>query len=586
MLVSDKATQQATGHVKLTPTNQLYIKFHYDPGVIAKVKTLSNRAWHSTDKSWTAALILQNVSRLKEWGFVLDAEVGKWLREHKTNTKKLPKISLGKTLNAALDGYQMEGIQRVEALGGRALIADDPGLGKTPQALGWLLLHPELRPVVIVSKATGKLVWQRIAKRGILYNNEYVPLLPDDDVQVIYGEQPVEIHGDVIIINYDILAKVHECPDCGGEGERHNRECDTCKGKGETIKLREDLTAMKPAVVILDEPQQICNRDAQRTVATIALAKSARHIISTTASPIKKRPREFFNILNLTRPDIFPSFWNYAQQFCGAKHNGFGWNFNGATNTESLYDILTEHVMIRRSKKEVMAELPLPVRIVVPLEIKNRGEYDRAATDFISWLTAKGNLDRRDRAERAEALVKATTLLSMAAERKTDMVIEWIQDFLESDKKLIVFTAHTKLLNKIVAEFPDIAVKLDGSSSLKERQEAEDKFQEDPSIKLFVGNTDAAGDTITLTAAHDVAFAELPRTPEGVKQNEGRAYGRKNDPHGINTWFLVAADTIEEERAEQLSREARVVNQILDGTPPEEGDDLINLISMYKKKET
>jgi hypothetical protein len=95
---------------------------------------------------------------------------------------------------------------------------------------------------------------------------------------------------------------------------------------------------------------------------------------------------------------------------------------------------------------------------------------------------------------------------------------------------------------------------------------------------LIVCNSDAGGDTWTGTAAYDVAFAELPRTPEDVKQNEGRAYARRNDPHGINSWFLVAANTIEETRAMQLNEGARVVNSVLDGTATDEGDDLIKLI--------
>jgi len=577
----------ATGHVTLSPTGVLQIKFPYDPIVINKVKTLSGRLWHSGPKHWTAPLTAENVNKLREWKFSLSGDVVMPLLEQLAKkSAPLPAIDFG-DLDGVLDDFQKEGVQRIEAFGGRALLADDPGLGKTPQCLMWLRAHPELRPAVVITKATGKLVWQRIAKRGILPDgsDDYVPLLPDDRVQVIFGEKPVDIDADVIIANYDILARVDVCPDCEGEGEVHNRDCETCKGKGSLVRLRADIDAIKPAVVVVDEPQMISNPGAQRPQATLALTAKVRnrHLLAATASPIKRRPRQFFNILHELRPDIWHSFWHFGQEFCDGKHNGYGWNFEGSSNLNRLHAQLVEHVMIRRRKEDVLGRLPL-YRQIVPLEIKNAGEYARADADFMEWLWATKDGLRYDKAKRAEGLVRASTLLRMAAERKTDACVEWIREFLDDgDKKLIAFTMHTALLDTVVAAFPDISVKLDGSSSAKERQAAEDRFQNDPDCRLFGGNSDAAGDTITLTAAYDVAFLELPKTPEDVKQNEGRAYGRMNDPHGINSWFLVAANTIEEERAEQLNIGARVVGAVLDGRPQDEGEDLIQLITRRMK---
>lgn len=581
----DKAVK-ATGHVTLSPTGVLQIKFPYDPLIVAKVKTLSMRNWHPGPKHWTAPASVENILKLRDWGFALDKAVtAPHVKEIAIRTTEpiRKKLDLGE-LATALDEYQIEGVQMIENFNGRALIADDPGLGKTPQCLAWLRAHPELRPAVIIPKASGKLVWKRIAEKGILPegHDDFVPLLPNERIQVIYGEKPVEIDADVIIVNYDILAVVEDCPDCSGEGERSGMKCRACRGKGEIARMRADIAAINPKVVILDEPQQICNREAQRSQATIEFAAKPRYIIAATASPIKNRPKEFFNILNLIRPDLFPSFWSYAKRYCGAVHNGFGWNLNGASNLAELYAILDRELMIRRSKESVMGKLALN-RQVIPLEIDNRKEYNAASKDFLEWLWQKGDNERFDRARRAETLTKISALLRLASEGKTKMVIEWISDFLESEKKLLVFTRHTALLNTIIARFSKIAVKIDGSTSPKQRQEAEDRFQNDPECLLLVGNSEAAGDTITLTAAHDVAFAELPKGPEDVKQNEGRAYGRKNNPHGINSFFLVAADTIEEERADQLNAKARVISQVLDGVIQSEDEQLIELAGRMKK---
>lgn len=579
----DKA--EATGKVTLTEHGALDIRFAYDPVLIAKVKTLSGRQYSSgPPKRWNAPVTDENIAKLRAWNFTIAKEVIKpYLEKQARKAAPLPAIDFG-CLDDVLDDNQKDGVRRIEAFGGRALNADDPGVGKTAQTLAWLYLHPESRPAVIITKKSGKHVWQRAAKRGLLTDHRgYVPLLPDDRVQVIRGEQNVEIDADVIIANYDIIARVEPCPDCNGEGDRGGIECKTCRGSGEHVYLREDIAAVRPKFVGLDEPQQISNPRAQRTVAAKELARHAEHIIGSTASPIKRRPKQFFNILNLLKPDVFPSFWHYAQEFCGAVHNGYGWNFDGASNLDKLYALLIEKVMIRRTTEQVFGKLPLD-RTVVPLDIKNRGEYEAADADFMAWLRAKGDVERLDRAERAEALVKCSTLLRMAAERKRDAVLDWLHDWLDdNDGKLIVFTMHTALLDEIMAAFPEISVRLDGSTSEKGRRAAEDRFQTDLDCRLFAGNSDAAGDTITLTAAHDVAFAELPRTSEDVKQNEGRAYARRNDPHGLRSWFLVAADTIEERRAEQLNEGARIVGAALDGLAVNNEDDMIKLLTREDK---
>lgn len=581
--VPDKAGK-ATGMVTLTDAgDRLAIKFSYDPAVIQNIKTLSDRRWHSADKRWTAALTAENVLRLRSWGFTLDnaGELAKIVVEAAARemTKDV-RLDFGE-LDGVLDPLQKDGVRLAEAFGGRVLFADDPGVGKTAQCLAYARLHPELRPAVIIAKKTGKLVWQRAAKRGVLTSSgDYFPLLPDDKVQVLYGEQDAEIDADVIIANYDILARSEPCESCGGEGEHQNgMKCAKCKGGGVTVYLRGDVAAVRPRLVIFDEPQMISNWKAQRTIACRELAADATHLLAATASPIKRRPRQFFTVLNMLRRDLFPNFFQYGVNFCAGTKTRFGWNFEGASNLEELNRILVDNLMVRRTSRQAFGDLPVN-RQVVPLDIKNRGEYEAAEEDFMGWLKRKGDADRLDRAERAEALVKISTLLRMAAERKRDAVIEWLSEWFETnDGKIIVFTMHTELLNRIVAEFADMgAMKIDGSCSEKQRRIAEESFQGDDGCRLIVCQSDAGGDTWTGSAAYDVVFAELPRTSEDVKQNEGRAYARRNNPHGINSWFLVAADTIEERRAEQLNEGARVVGAALDGRPMDCEDDIIKLM--------
>lgn len=579
IITPDKAT--ATGTVTLTAAgNRLAIKFTYDTGVIAKVKTLSDRNWHSADKRWTAALTTANVDKLAAWGFEFSKDVQAFAGIQAKKKTVAVNLDFGE-FDAILDPLQKDGVCRAEAFGGRALFADDPGIGKTAQCLMWARLHPEARPLVVVSKKTGKLVWERHASRGVYTASGFLPpLLANDRVQVLYGTDDVNIDADVVIANYDILARTTSCPTCEGSGEHGNgMKCNKCRGTGIHVYLREDVAAIQPQLVILDEPQMISNYKAQRTVACRQLLTGAPYLLAATASPLKRRPKQLFTVLNALRSDLFPNFFKFGVNFCAGKKTAFGWDFDGASNLDELNKVLVDNLMIRRTSEQAFGKLPVN-RTVVPLEIRNRGEYERAETDFLAWLRSKGDVERLERAERAETLVQISTLLRMAAERKQDAVIEWLHEWFDSnDGKIIVFTMHTELLDKIIAEFADMdAMKIDGGVSEKQRARAEYLFQEDAGCRLIGCQSDAGGDTWTGSAAYDVAFAELPRTPEDVKQNEGRAYARRNNPHGINSWFLVAADTIEEKRAEQLNDGARVVRATLDGTPVDADDDLIQLI--------
>ncbi len=114
-----------------------------------------------------------------------------------------------------------------------------------------------------------------------------------------------------------------------------------------------DLVKLKPRVVIFDEGHYIKTNKAQRTKAAKRLAKGVPHVIVITGTPVINRPVELYNAIQLIDPMLLPPLWHFGKRYCGLKHNGFGWDWTGATNTKELHKILTESIMIRRLKKEV-----------------------------------------------------------------------------------------------------------------------------------------------------------------------------------------------------------------------------------------
>lgn len=555
-------TPTQSKHAKLDGKS-LVITFPYDPLTVAKVKGLVDRKWNADKKYWTAPVCPENLEKLKSWDFEIDPKALEWLNGLKPET---PVIISDKPftvpgLNGTPFPYQLEGIQFIESRKGRALVADAMGLGKTLQALGYLQLHPEIRPAVIVVPASLKLNWGKEINKWMSDKKSYHII----SGKYGNGKTPKFPKADIYVINYDILSSSTIDP----------------KTKKKKITCRQDILDLEPKILIMDESHSIKSNDAQRTKACLNLAKQVPHVISLSGTPIVNRPAEMYNSICAVEPKLFPSFFRYAQRYCGAKHNGFGWDFNGASNTKELHQILTENVMIRRLKSEVLKELPDKIRTVIPMELDNQREYDRAEADLIAWLKVNFGQKKADAAKKAEALTRIGELKRLAVRGKLDGCIDWIKEFLDSGQKLVVFAVHKFVIDALMEEFKGIAVKVDGSVSGEQRQAAVDAFQTQDNITLFVGNIQAAGVGLTLTAASTTCFLELHWNPGTHDQAEDRVHRIGQEADSVNAYYLLAAGTMEEEIAELIDHKRQVLSQVLDGKDADEDSMFMELLKKY-----
>ena len=519
---------------------KILFPFNYDD--LDKVRSLPGRKYHSDGKYWTTPLSVEVVEKLLKWNFDIDKHLKNFLKKTKLHIDQVfDKIKIP-GLKHKLYPFQNKGVSFIEKKGGRALITDEMGLGKTMQALAWLQLHPELRPAVIVVPASLKLNWKREAEKWMEHPH----------IQILSGRYPETMIGQILIINYDILPH--------------------------WIKALESVT---PKVLITDECHYYKNNKAARTKAVKRLGKHIPHVIALSGTPIINRPIEMFNAIHLINPTIAPNRWKFAEQYCGLRHNGFGWDMNGATNTKELHERLSNTIMIRRRKDEVLPDLPEKTRSFIPIELDNDKVYRLAEKDFVSFVARQKGAEAADRASAAEALAEIEGLKQLAVRGKMKQAIEWIRNFLEVDGKLVVFCSHRFVVDVLMEEFSDRAVKVDGSVTGVNRQKAVDRFQNDDNIRLFVGNVKAAGVGITLTAASNVVFLELPWTPGEVTQAEDRVH-RIGQRNSVNIHYLLANDTIEEKIAQLIDRKRKVLDAVLDGKRTDTESLLTELMKEYE----
>ena len=470
--------------------------------------------------------------------------------------------SFGKTLMP----FQAEGVSFLEDNNGRALLGDEMGLGKTCQALSYLHAHPELRPALVICPNTLKLNWEAEIISG-MGKKTSVHIIESQDRQI----PPA----DIFILNYDKIA--------------NQREKKFINGKKRRVAVKNTgwvdyLPMLKAKAIILDEFQRLANYSADRTKDSIRFLRQYKGaLIGLSGTPITSKPIQFYSMLSLLLPkNKLPPWKVFGITYCGGKHNGFGWNFNGSSNEKGLHE-LVKGIMIRHLKKDVLKDLPDKVQqvILLPLDPADRLKYLRAENDISAWVKTVDPL-KASAAQKAAGLLKFQVLQDLARKGRWKSTIEWLKETLDAGEKLIVFGRHHAVIDDLMLRLKKYnPVKIDGRNSLEEREQAVKTFQADDSCRLFIGS-DAAAEGLTLTAASGVVFVELFWNPGLIDQASDRAHriGQKNT---VGVYFIIAVKTIEEELAEMIDKKRKMIAAVVDGQKTVESGSLLSeLMKKYR----
>lgn len=434
--------------------------------------------------------------------------------------------------------FQETSLTKIYEFGGRALLGFQMGLGKSCTSLAWMeeaVLH--LSGIVVIGCPS----MLRFNWRNELKQHFNLPCT------VIEGRTPPfqerDLPDGIYIISYDSL---------GSNPEANN-----------WLRL---LLWQKINLVIGDEIQLVSNASAKRTKGFLELGKSAQFRLALSGTPITNYVAGLYPILMfLGLHKYFPSETQFLHRYCDPVLKPWGWEFNGATNVEELHRLLTKTCLIRYLKEDVAKELPSKTRTVIPLDLQNRKEYDKAESDFAGWLGDK-HPERMIAALKAERLVKIGYLKRLAAKLKTKQGIAWLTHLLSMSKtsKVICFAVHKEQIAALKAAFPDISVVVDGATPNKVREANISKFRTDKGCRLLIGNIIAAGTGWNGEMANYVVFFEMAWTPAAHLQAEDRAH-RLTSKNNLTVYFLVAQGTMEEDLCELVQDKHYNASSVIDG---------------------
>lgn len=474
------------------------------------------------------------------------------------NAKKIREATVSnlkiKGIKGELYEYQKLGIEFLLNSGGRALLADSPGVGKSVQALGFIT-HNNYKRNLIICPASIKFVWVSEITKWTKMKSFVIN--PKTNLQDI----PFDVQ--CVIVNFDILKKFHN--------EFKKYKWNSC---------------------IIDECQLIKNPSAARSKAVKSIAQEISNIIMLTGTPLLSAPIEMFNMLNIIDPKVWNNYYSYATKFCGGRQGYWGFEAKGATNLNELRIKISKY-FLRRTKDEVLKELPTKNYIEVPIDLpkEERKQYDLVESNLVEYLKSyKKEKTNKEitKSLNAEKLVKLNLLREINTMGKIPTARELIDNIIDAKEKVLVFSSFNAPLKELAEKYEENSVIMLGETQVEERGEIVKQFQEDPNIKIFFGGTKSAGVGITLTAASNVIFLDLPWNPADIEQSENRAHRPGATYQSLNIYQIISYDSIDEFMKKLLNKKQVIINKLIEGKKVEKDDKMMDnylkLLTLKHKK--
>ena len=339
-------------------------------------------------------------------------------------------------------------------------------------------------------------------------------------------------------------------------------------------------------VAILDEAHYLKNSGAQRTQAVyghkIDLVGSplehAKHVWSLSGTPLLNHPAEFWTHLHALAPDtIIVSPLGvmtedlFIDRFCLTQQTPYGVRIRGGRNAHELAQRIKPFADRKRTK-DVILDMP-DLRIVdyllpadTPIEKTLRAELANAMSD----LREQGFEDTVDDDALLGAVqaggVAFSTVRRLIGRAKVEGVAALAADELDDakDEKVIVFAHHREVIDGLATRLRHYSpLVITGATAMKAREIAIEMFQNDERRRLIILAIEAAGEVITLHAAHNVIVAEPSPVPAKNHQAIARAH-RKGQRHPVLARFVLLPGTLDARLMAIVARKTRDIAKVVD----------------------
>lgn len=511
--------------IKLVNAKTAAVEMKYNPTVQAKFKyEVDGRTWNPEERHWEFPLA-QLPKAFAVFGHEnvrCDETVTKALKKLTDRREALDEIRVLEDTDITIDGmklplynYQRVGVSFLDRAGGRGMIADAPGLGKTAQAIGFAQYKDA--KTIIVCPLSVVVNWQREIKR---FTGKEATVW---DSKTRTGKPSAKFH----IIHYDAVAK--------------------------QIKALRELEA---DFLVCDEATMLRNRQTIRAKSVLGSWKERRkypgiktkYCAFLTGTPIMSRPIEAFHLLSFLDKERFNNFFHFTERYGG-------WKGDLPRNLDDLHS-RTKDLVIRRKKNQILTELPDKQRndLYVELTKDEKKEYEKLLKDvFGRWKIEK------------PSVAHLPKLQQFLISKKLPRMIEMIDEYLDNDKPILIFSNYLAPLKTLTEHYGDKAALLTGEMTREDRQASIDRLVKgEAKVGLFSLTAAGMGIDGLQHVIDTVIFLNLDWLPANHEQAEDRTHriGQKSQ---VQVYYVMCADTIDEYMRDILKEKQAVADLVVDG---------------------
>ena len=401
------------------------------------------------------------------------------------------------TFTGELRPFQQEGLAFL-LQHDRCLLADEMGLGKTVQALSYLASTDSF-PALVIPPAHLTRNWQEEASRFLRLHGE------KPRIHVIRGLKPYELpEADIYIMHYLLL-------------------------RG----WKEVLPTLGFRAVIFDEVQELRHTGTEKYSAASLLSESCERVIGLSGTPIYNTGGEIWNVINILDYHFLGDWESFSREWC------YGYGNAVVVKPELLGDYLRrEGLMLRRTKQEVLKELPPKRRAVQELDWNDKLYAQLMAPvlpDVIRWKT-DGTLTASARAMLEESISQHVRQATGIA--KAPYVCQFVRALLDSGEKVLLFAHHHAVMDTYKQELKHYRPGfITGRETISAKADAVERFMNGKTDVLCISLRAASG--LNLQRATCVVFGELDWSPAVHSQAEDRAH-RMGQEDSLLCYYLVA----------------------------------------------
>lgn len=389
-----------------TTPNCFKLAFPYHPRLVELVKRIPSvkqnirAAYIADEKAWKVSLQdKEYVRMMADWA--VQTKICSRV-QHKVTTREyndytipdLPKLTVPHGLLLEPYEYQKEGIAYA-LQHKRCIFGDQPGLGKTLQAIGTVTIA-KAYPCLVICPAALKINWQREFKKFAGKN----AMILDDRNKASWHRFFETKCCNIFITNYESLKKFFVL-----------KVKEDARFTMKSIEFDPRISLFKS--VVIDESHKCKSTKTQQSKFVEGICKGKEYILELTGTPVVNNNTDLIQQLKIMgRLEDFGGYKYFVERFCdGPKQS---------SNVKELNWRLSSTCFFRREKAKVLTQLPDKSRQYIEVDISNRKEYDKAEADLIQYLRTYKNADDEKvaKALRGEVMVKMGILKAISARGK------------------------------------------------------------------------------------------------------------------------------------------------------------------------